>query len=268
MKKSFLIILMISLFVLVGCGQLKQSENQAKEDTSLNDIKDKGSFVLGISDSMPPLGFVDRNGEMAGFDLDLMKEVATRMSLELQVQVYQENGISELKSKDIDVLSGFSIIPENQKNMSFSKPFLNKDCLVIIRKDSNIQSVDDFKDKKIGVQINSDSQNIIEANETIKTTVSELIPFETNQKAIMELGTGKIDAVIVDYVFGKYIIAERPSEFKLFNEILGNFVYGFGFRISDNTFRIEVDRVLDEMKEDGTLENISRKWFGEDIVLQ
>ncbi|MDZ7794977.1 MAG: transporter substrate-binding domain-containing protein [Spirochaetia bacterium] len=86
--------------------------------------------------------------------------------------------------------------------------------------------------------------------------------------ALLDLKAGRTDAVVVDEIMGRYYIGKRPGEYKVLNEDFGREEYGIGFRQEDDAFRKKVDAILKEMNEDGTTAEISKKWFGEDIVLK
>ena len=78
--------------------------------------------------------------------------------------------------------------------------------------------------------------------------------------------TGRIDAVIVDEILGKYYMTKNPNIFRVLEDDFGEEEYGVGMRLEDKKLVEEINRILKEMKEDGTMAEISTKWFGEDIV--
>ncbi|EET84843.1 extracellular amino acid-binding protein [Clostridium carboxidivorans P7] len=82
----------------------------------------------------------------------------------------------------------------------------------------------------------------------------------------MDLKTGRIDAVVVDEVVGRYYISKKPGQYKVADEDFGKEDYGVGIRKSDVTFKNELDKTLDAMKADGTADKISQKWFGKNII--
>ena len=85
------------------------------EDTGLEDLKAKGTFVMGFDEEYPPMGFVDENGEYVGFDIDLAKEVTSRLGVELVLQpIAWDSKELELSGKNIDCIwSGLTITPED-----------------------------------------------------------------------------------------------------------------------------------------------------------
>ncbi len=267
MKKMgvlFIAVLMTVTLVVSGCGQ-KAEEGSA--DKSLEAVKEKGYFVVGLDDSFPPMGFRDESGEIVGFDIDMAKEAAKRMGVEAKFKPVEWDGvILSLKNKDIDVIwNGLTVTEERKEKISFSKVYLANRQVIIVRDDSDITTKDDLKDKKIGVQLNSTSQIAVEKDEALSGSINELKKYSNNVEALLDLKAGRTEAVVVDEIVGRYYIAKKEG-YKVLEDNLGDEVYAVGIRQEDNAFREELDKVLDEMKEDGTAEEISKKWFGEDIV--
>lgn len=87
-------------------------------------------------------------------------------------------------------------------------------------------------------------------------------------EALLDLAAGRTDAVIVDEIVGRYYISKRPGIYQVIGDDFGSETYGVGIRKSDVKLKQELDKVLDEMKADGSADEISQKWFGEAIVKQ
>jgi len=86
-------------------------------------------------------------------------------------------------------------------------------------------------------------------------------------EALMDLKTGRINAVVVDEIVGRYYIRKKPEDYKILTEHFGKESYGVGMRQEDKTFREELNRVINEMKNDGTADEIAKKWFGNENIL-
>ncbi len=239
-------------------------------DNSLTDIKAKGNFVLGLDDNFPPMGFRDDAGEITGFDIDLAKEVAKRLGISVKSQPVAWDGIIlSLNKKDIDVIwNGLTITAERQKQIAFSKPYLENRQLVVVKAGSTLASKKDLAGKTVGLQQGSSSESAVAADTATASTIKEIRKFPDNVVALMDLAAGRVDAVVVDEIVGRYYIAKKPGEYQVLSDDFGNEAYGVGYRLTDKAFGVELDRVLDEMKKDGSAEAISKKWFGEDILVK
>ncbi|OQY16226.1 MAG: amino acid ABC transporter substrate-binding protein, partial [Desulfobacteraceae bacterium 4572_35.1] len=121
-------------------------------DQSMEKIKNKGCFVLGLDDSFPPMGFRDATGKVVGFDIDLAREVAKRLGVKLKIQPVEWSGvILSLNRGDIDLVwNGMTIKPERAKRIDFSKPYLANTQAIAVLVGSNVQHKTDLAGKKIG----------------------------------------------------------------------------------------------------------------------
>jgi polar amino acid transport system substrate-binding protein len=84
--------------------------------------------------------------------------------------------------------------------------------------------------------------------------------------ALMDLDLGRLDAVVIDEIVGRYYTAMKPNQYAILTENFGAEEYGVGLRKDDTTLLTLLQKTLDEMKKDGTSAKISHKWFGSDIV--
>ena len=114
MKKTFCILVALLLSFSLFAGGASESG----VDNSLNDVLEKGQFVLGLDDSFPPMGYRDENGEIVGFDIDCAREVCNRLGVELVPQPIDWNSKEqELMTGNIDCLwNGFTITEERKEN--------------------------------------------------------------------------------------------------------------------------------------------------------
>ncbi|WP_066501723.1 amino acid ABC transporter substrate-binding protein [Abyssisolibacter fermentans] len=261
MKKSLILIIVVTMLatLFVGCSQKGE-----QGDNSLKEIKDKGKFILGLDDSFPPMGFRDQDGEIVGYDIDLAKEIAKRMGVELEVKPIDWDGnILSLNNKDIDVIwNGLSITEKRKEQILFSKEYAVNKQVIITNNDSKIDKKIDLKDKIVAVQLGSTGEEALNADTKIVESVKEVRKFSNFTEALLDLKAGRVDAVVIDEVVGKYYISKKAGDYKIASEDFGKEAYGVGFRKQDVKFRDEVDKILDDMREDGTMQKISEKWFG------
>lgn len=258
--KTLSITLLTATLALTGC-----TTNQ--DDSSLDDILDRGTFILGLDATFAPMGFINDNNQIVGFDIDIAREVTERLGVELVLQsIDWDAKILELNSGAIDAIwNGFTITPSRREEVSFSLPYLNNRQVVL----TNVEGLDTLAElagKKVGVQLQSSGQIALEAS-TIYSSISEVVKFSTYDLAIADLQSGRIDAVVIDEVMGRYVNAELGLPFTVLEEDLGDEEYGIGFRKNDLTLTDRINEILLEMKADGTAAAISIAWFGEDIFL-
>ena len=135
-------------------------------DDSLQKVKDKGVFTLGLDDSFPPMGFRSENGmDVVGFDIDVAKKVCEKMGVTLVTQpISWDAKDSELSSGKIDCIwNGFTSLPEREEAMTLSFPYMVNKQVVVVLKDSPIKTLADLKDKTVVLQKGSSALDALEA---------------------------------------------------------------------------------------------------------
>lgn len=260
MKNVLFSFAVLSTLLMAGC-------QSSSSDESLTKIVEKGTFILGLDATFAPLGFVDENNDIVGFDIDIARLVTEELGVELVLQpIDWDAKILELNSGAIDAIwNGFTITEERQEQVSFSLPYLNN-RQVILTNDSSIDSLSDLAGKSIGVQLQSSGQTALEAS-TIFPIISEEVKFDTFDLAIADLQSGRIQALVIDETMGRYTNAKLGNPFDVLTEDLGDEEYGIGFRLNDIELTNRVNEILQQIKQDGSAAEISVKWFGSDIFL-
>ena len=257
MKKILLLSLSLILLLSFSKPTLKKSDTP---------LKNPNSVVIGIDDTFVPMGFKDEKGEIIGFDIDLAKEAFKRLNLNPVFQpIDWSMKESELTNKNIDFIwNGYSVTEEREKKVSFTKPYLKNRQVIVTLKSSNINTLKDLKGKSLTTQDGSSSLNILFEREDITKNLKngEPVLFDSFNDCFMDLESKRSDALLCDEVLAKYYISKRnPERFKILEEDLGEESYSVGLR-KNSPLLEPLNEALDNMKEDGTLEKIYKKWFG------
>lgn len=279
MRKIVSIILVILgiTAMLTGCGSSNKTvdstanQNSAaasSKENNLNGIKGKGKFIVGLDDTFAPMGFRDEKGEIVGFDIDMAKEVAKRLGVSVEFKPVDWDGVVlSLKNKDIDVIwNGLTITDERKEQIDFSNPYLENRQIIVVKSGSGIKSKADLSGKTVGLQLGSSSEEALNADENTAKSLKEIRKYSTNTEALLDLKNGRIDAVVVDEVLGRYYIQKNPEDYVVLDDDFGKEEYGVGIRKEDSDFKEAIDKAIDEMKADGTADKISVKWFGKAIL--
>lgn len=260
-------VLTVLMFLVLTMSLAFAAGNMEAADHSLEKVLASGKFVLGLDDSFPPMGYRNENNEIVGFDIDLAKEVCKIIGVQLVCQPIDWSAKElELNTGNIDCIwNGFTLTEERAKVMTFSKPYLANNQVVIVRSGSPIKSMADLAGKKIGVQAGSSGQDALDASEyKSKVTVVEFKDFLT---AIMDLSIGGVDGVVIDsIVANEQIQGAGVKAVILPNSSLAAEDYAIGFRKADVALCDAVMNALNVMKSNGKLAEISNAWFGEDLT--
>jgi polar amino acid transport system substrate-binding protein len=258
-------LMMAVVFLSSMCGTKKT------DDKSLEQIKAKGFFIVGLDDQFPPMGFRGQDSnEIVGFDIDLAKEVAKKLGVKAEFKPVAWDGIiSSLNKGDVDVIwSGRTMTEERKKNIGLSKAYLNNRQIVMVPADSAITTIEQLKGKKVGLQLGSSSETALNSKPDIANNLQEIKKYENNTLALMDLTSKRIDAVVVDEIVGRWSMAKKPGIYKVLSEDMGTELYGVGFRKGDLTFIDALGKALDEVKNEAAGADVSKKWFGEDILVK
>jgi len=239
----------------------------AAQDASWDKVKAKGELVIGIDDAFPPMEFRNEKNELVGFDIDASKELARRLGITVRHQPTAWKGvIMSLKTGKFDIIwSGMSITAEREKEIAFTKPYIMEKQIVIVK--AGNQKITGLMDlgpaTTMGVQLGSTSE---EALAKLGRKFKEIKKYDTNTSAFMDLKIGRIDALAVDELVGRYYLSQKPGEFKVLSEELLSEPIGIGLRKEDAALKDKIQSTLDAMFKDGTMKKISIKWFGDDIT--
>ena len=263
MLKKIFAALLIMMMAITGIA--------VAEDNSLQNILDKKTFILGLDDSFPPMGFRDENNEIVGFDIDVGKAVAEKLGVEFIAQPIDWAAKElELNSGNIDCIwNGMSITPEREESMAMTWPYLNNQMVFYVKADSGIASVEDLAGKVVAVQNGSYAEELLmgEYADLAATFDGDLLGYDEYLTALMDLQQGGCDAVLVDLVVGEYKVSGMGATDLKAAFALADDNYGIGFRKEDAALRDKVQEILMELKADGTLAEICKAWFTEDITV-
>ncbi len=238
---------------------------EREEKTLVDVIKERGYLVVGTSADFPPFEFVAENGTIMGFDIDIAKEIAKKLGVELKVVDMDFDAlIPALQDGKIDlIIAGMSITEERKKVVDFSEPYFEADQAILVRADSEIASLDDLKGKKVGVQSGTTGEdwavtNLVEAG---ITSEENLYSYDKFIAAVEALRIGHLDAVVMDAPVAKTFVKKYP-ELKIAFIVKTGEVYGIAVRKGEAELLDLINEVLKELKETGKLDKLVEKWFG------
>lgn len=260
MKKLFTLI--IVLFFITACA----TPTKSTTDTSLEDLLNRNVFRIGFT-NYPPFGAIEK-GVAKGFDIDMAKEVAKRLDVEFDTKYIDwDTKQFELDSGNIDAIwNGFTITAERAKEVTFTKPYFDNHIVMMSLKGNTYRALEDLKDKKVGVELQSSGQIALEQRTGVYDSISEMLKYTSVAEALMALKTKGIDVIVVDENFARYVSSKEKELFEISAARFNSENYGIGFKKGSYALAKRVDEILDEMIEDGTAGKISIDWFGEDMI--
>lgn len=281
MKKRFVSAALAAVMALsmTACGSsnsaaettaadTEAAESQA-EETTAEEAKttDGGTLIVGFDQDFPPMGFVGDDGEYTGFDLELAQEVAKRLGLEYKAQpIAWDSKDMELESGNIDCIWNGFTMTGREDDYTWTEPYMANQQVFVVANDSDINSQADLAGKIVEVQADSSAEAALKEAPELTATFKELLTTADYNTAFMDLEQGAVDAIAMDVIVAGYQIQQRNADFKILDDSLSEEEYGVGFKKGNTGLRDKVQNTLEEMAEDGTLQEVSEKWFSKDVT--
>lgn len=232
--------------------------------------KNENQFLVGMEVGYPPMEMVDKDGKTPiGFDVDVAREISKRLGKsEIQIINTAWDGIFvALETNKFDcIISAVSITPERETAFALTKPYIANKLVLVCKKENNeISSLNDMEGKIIGVQVSTTAEDYIKKLNGDEKKI-EFTPYQKITQGIVDLKIGRIQAVLVDIVVAKYYLKQDLDSFKIVWESPDSEPLAIAFSNKNKMLRDQVNLIISAMKEDGTLANISKKWFADDLT--
>lgn len=275
MKKfSYLLLLIISaVLVLAACGG-KENENEGSIENQnesgnadgdlLAKVKDSGELLVGTEGTYAPFTFHDESGKLTGFDVEIAEEIASRLGVKAKFMETQWDAMFPgLDSERFDMIANqVGIKPERQEKYDFSDPYISSSAVLVTQADNNdVKSFEDIKGLKAAQSLTSNY------GEMAKSYGAELVGIDGFNQAIELLNSNRVDVTINDKLTVLDFQKQKPeANIKVVAEADDAAQSGLMFRKGSETLVKAVNEALNEMIEDGTYNEISEKWFGENVL--
>ena len=222
---------------------------------------------VGMSGVYFPFTFVKLD-ELQGFEVDFINAVAKETGDEVNFVTMSFSGlIGALESGRIDTIANqITITPEREAKFAFSQPYVFDGAQVVVKEgnEDTIGSVEDLSGKTVAVNLGSNFEELL--NELPNAGEIDIRTYESN--IAQDTALGRVDAFVMDRVSSAQLIAESPLPLALAGKPFSEIRNALPFRNDDEgqALRDRFDAAITKLKEDGTLTEISEKWFGSDIT--
>ena len=268
-KKITLVLVFLLAFFLVGCTQ---KASVPKVD-NWNKYQKQGTITIGFDNTFVPMGFEEKNGQYAGFDIDLAQAVSEKLGFKVQFQpIDWDMKETELQNGTIDAIwNGYSATDERREKVTFTIPYMENQQVLVSKKSQNIQSVSDMKGKVLGAQAGSSGYLDFEAQpDLLKNIVKDqkANQYQSFNEALIDLQNDRIDALLIDRVYANYYLKTEGilDQYEIFSAGFESESFAVGVRPADKTLLANLNKAFVELYQEGKFQEISQKWFGEDIA--
>lgn len=210
-----------------------------------------------------PFAYRDAKGATVGFTVDFAQEIGKRLGrpgVEIIDQPYA--GIfAGLFAKRYDfIIAPTNITTERAAQMLFSEPYMATGLGFLVKNKDNMSVLEDLKGKV--VTVNSGSISDTWATENAAALGFEIQRYSKNADAVQAVGAGRGFANVADVPVTEYVAKQQAKQFKVGYSLYTGRSFGIPFRTDDVEFRNRVERIVEQMKADGSLVKIYEKWFG------
>lgn len=228
---------------------------------SLSSTAAEKKLVVATDTAFVPFEF-KQGDKYVGFDVDLWDAIAKELKLDYTLKPMDFSGIiPALQTRNVDLaLAGITITEERKKAIEFSDGYYKSGLQVMVRSnENNIKGISDLNGKVVAVKSGTGSVEYAKAN--IKS--KDLRQFPNIDSAYMELGTNRADAVLHDTPNILYFIhTAGKGRFKAVGDSIEAQQYGIAFPKGSDDLREKVNGALKTLKENGTYNQLYKKWFG------
>jgi polar amino acid transport system substrate-binding protein len=259
MRKSFRILVALAL-VASACAGGSEQQTPERTQGGFTPVEER---LLTVATNLPAPGFWngdDPSQIEGGFEYGIAQELAERLGLEDGVKVVNVSFDSLVagQARGFDLaLSQVTITDERAQVVDFTEPYFNSDQGIMVRKGTRVSDLAAAKALRWGVQASTTGQTYVE--EQIQPTTEALVYSETTQ-AFTALQANQIDAVLLDTAIVLAQSSQPNSPFEVVGQFRTGEAYG-GVLPKGSGNKAEIDRHLQEMKEDGTLANLGDEFL-------
>ena len=259
----------MAVMSLAGCTQLASNPTVDNWDK----YQQQKSITVGFDNTFVPMGFEEKNGNYAGFDIELAKYVSKKLGITVHFQpIDWDMKETELQNGTIDAIwNGYSATDERREKVAFTIPYMQNTQILVVKKSSGIHSVEDMTGKVLGAQNGSSGMLDFEEHpEVLKNRVKggDADQYQSVNEAIIDLKNDRIDALLIDRVYADYYLTTEGivDEYDTIPSGFESESFAVGVRPADKKLLEALNQAFKELYQEGIFQQISQKWFGEDVA--
>lgn len=249
----FLIMFLLSTSVIAGAESI------------LDQVNNRGVVRIGSGTTVPPVNYIDKDGNWTGFDIDLGDAIAKKLGVKVKrVNVNNKTRIAFLASGRIDLaISSMSHTRSRDEQIDYAEPPYLWSGKIFYAKKGRFTSIAELGGKRIAV-VQGSNAYIAAPQEIAKYTKEKpiMMSFQNNSECFLALKQGKVDAYTQDTPIIAGVAGSEGVEYEAVGSIYSPALYGIGVPPNDSKWRDTVSFILQDILKDGTYEKIYQKWFG------
>ncbi len=241
-----------------------QSSVEASNNSETADAAEakptNGKLVMATNASFPPYEYYE-NEKIVGIDAEVAELIAEKLGMELEIKDMEFGSIiGAVQTGSVDMgMAGMTVTEDRLVTVDFSDTYATAVQVIIVKEGSEIISVDDLEGKKIGVQENTTGD--IYASEGFGE--ENIKRYSKGNDAVAALSAGIIDAVIIDNEPAKSYVKANEG-LVILESTYADEEYAIAVSKDNTELKENINKALGELKADGTLDSIIKKYIPED----
>ena len=268
MKKVILTFFLLTLAaVLAACGNgddnTQNESSEEKNGSVLDQIKEEGVLKVGTEGTYAPFTFHDESGKLTGFDVEVIEEVAKRMDVKVEFSETQWDAIfGGIDANRFHLIANqVGVTEEREEKYLFTEPYAEPSAVLIAHKDlGDIQSIEDMKGRKAAQTLTSNWGKLAESQG------AEIVKVEGFNESIQLVTSKRVDGTFNDELSAAVYMKEQPdAPLQIIEHPDYTIKTAFLMAKGNDELAEEINKILKEMREDGTLSDLSMKWFDTDV---
>lgn len=287
MKKKWLAALLaLTMAAFAGCGGSGNSSSAAPESSApessapaddaaepaadssaggaIEKIKAAGKIVMGTNAEFPPFEYVE-GSDVVGVDADIAAEIAKDLGVELEIENMEFTAaLLAVQNGQLDMaVAGITVDEDRKKSMDFSNEYVTSSQYVIIAKDSGL-TVDSLKDAGVVIGVQNGTSGDFYATDDIKgdPNTEEVARYKNAIVAAQDLMNGKIQAVIIDELPAKSIVAANEDKLELLPDKLTEEQYAIAVQKGNQELLDAINATLTRLESEGKIDEFLMKHMG------
>jgi len=230
-----------------------------------------GVLMVGMEIGYPPMEYFDTDGKTPiGFDVSMAKAVAAKMGLGVEFVDTAWDGIfAGVDTGKYDcIMSSVTYTQERAEVFNFTKPYIANSQLLVVRKDSPVKpkSLEEIKNLRLTYQAETSSDTLATEWAAKNGVRLDVYEYDKVMNCFDELTLKRVDVILVDSVVAADYVAKPGNPFEITAEVSSDEVLAVCIKKGNDALTAAIDKALDELFAEGTLQKISQEIFGTDVV--
>ncbi len=258
---SLALVIVLALLTVVSAIWVLLSPGEPTKDQTWERIQREGVMRVAMDASYPPFEFIDAQGNLVGYDVDLAYELARRFGVDAEFVIISFDGLYDaLRVQRVDlILSALPLDLRLTEDVAYSHPYFNAGQVLVVRAEEiGIGGIHDLAERSVGVEWGS--MGDVEARQLLRRTNFELYPYPTPEEALGALRDGEVDATIADTV-SVYQFSRQHGGIKIAGPPVTDDPYVIATLLNSYILQEQLNEAILDLSSGGFLDRLRMRWF-------